>query len=308
MRTERIDFLTKMGAIHPSRRALPVVEEGAARRPKRAPSPRPAGAAPSRYRFRFEKLGPVVLLGHLDLVRALPRVMRRIGAPLAYSQGFHPRPELAFSPALSLGVSSLAEYVDVKLLAPLDPEAALADLNAAADEGLVFTGGAKLGPEDAAITKIVTGARYVVVVARAALAAHGGDAWLADALTRFLEAPEKKIRRELDGLAKYVDVRSFVTAARLGDDHARESARRAGFVGDFALLEVDVKILGSGGVKTNEIVEAITDGSGLAHRAIRTALYADKGGIEIDPLDLAALRRARAAERVPAGLHSSASS
>jgi hypothetical protein len=79
-------------------------------------------------------------------------------------------------------------------------------------------------------------------------------------------------------------------------------------VGDFALLEVDVKILGSGGVKTNEIVEAITDGSGLAHRAIRTALYADKGGIEIDPLDLAALRRARAAERVPADLHSSASS
>jgi radical SAM family uncharacterized protein/radical SAM-linked protein len=308
MRTERITFLSKMGALEPARRSLPLAPDGAGRaRPKRAPAPRPSGAAPSRYRFRFEKIGPVALLGHLDLVRALPRVMRRIGAPLAYSQGFHPRPDLSFSPALSLGVSSLTEYVDVKLLAPLDPEAALADLNAAADEGLVFTGGAKLGPEDAAITKIITGARYVLVVARAALAELGGDAWLADKVARFLDAPDKKIRRELDGLAKYVDVRAFVTSARSGGDEAARSAGHAGFVGNLALLEVDVKILGSGGVKASEIVEAITDGAGLPHRAIRTALYAHTGGVDIDPLDLSALRRARAAKRVAADVPSSAS-
>jgi radical SAM family uncharacterized protein/radical SAM-linked protein len=305
MRTERIQFLSKMGALNPTRRELPVVQDRA--RPKRAPAPRPTGSAPSRYRFRFEKVGPIVLLGHLDLVRALPRVMRRIGAPLAYSQGFHPRPDLAFSPALSLGVSSLGEFVDMKLLAELDPEAALARMNDAADEGLVFTGGAKLGPEDAGITKIITGARYLLVVARAALAELGGEPWLAEKVGTFLETSEKKVRRDLDGLAKYVDVRSFVTGARVGGDATSQDARRAGFVGDLAFVEVDVKILGSGGVKTTELVEAITDGAGIPHRAIRTALYADRDGAQVDPLHLAALRRARATESVPADVHSSAS-
>jgi radical SAM-linked protein len=248
----------------------------------------------------------MALLGHLDLVRVLPRVMRRIGAPLAYSQGFHPRPDLGFSPALSLGVSSLAEYVDVKLLSSLDLTSALDEMNRAADQGLVFTQGALLGPEDAAITKIVTGARYLFVVAHSVLAELGGETWLRERIERFLEAPERKVRREIEGLAKYVDVRSYVTGARVAGEHARHDARRAGFIGEFALLEVDVKILGSGGVKTVEIVDAIAEGPGLPHRAIRVALYAERDGAEVDPLNLTALRRARHREDVPAGLHSSA--
>src|SRR5947208_9879876 len=147
-------------------RHLPVVPRDPERpKGRRAPVARPVGGAPLRYRFRFEKTGPVALLGHLDLVRAMPRVMRRIDAPLAYSQGFHPRPDLTFSPALSLGVVSLAEYVDMKLVHQIDLDAAIDRMNESADEGLVFTGGARLGPEDAGITKIIAGARYAIVVA-----------------------------------------------------------------------------------------------------------------------------------------------
>jgi radical SAM-linked protein len=296
MRTERIEFLSKMGA----HKRLPVVESEPRAARKRGPAARPPSSVPQRYRFRFEKVGPVALLGHLDLVRAMPRVMRRIGAPLAYSQGFHPRPDLTFSPALSLGVVSLAEYVDMKVLSSLDVVAAIEAMNSSADAGLVFTGGTKLGPEDAGITKIVTGARYVIVVASAALADFGGTEWLAERIERFLATNESKVRREIDGIARYVDVRSFVTRARLGGEDARRSARRAGFVGDAVLLEADVKILGSGGVKTTEIVEAIAQTSELPHRAIRTALYADRAGIEVDPLDLDALRRPRPALELPA--------
>jgi radical SAM family uncharacterized protein/radical SAM-linked protein len=297
MRTERIEFLSKMGA----HKRLPVLAtEAPPVKKRRAPVVRPPGEAPVRYRFRFEKIGPVALLGHLDLVRAMPRVMRRIGAPLAYSQGFHPRPDLAFSPALSLGVVSLAEYVDMKLLSPIDLESTLERMNASADEGLVFTGGARLGPEDAGITKIVTGARYVIVVARAALGDFGGEAWLRERIDAFLAASERKVRREIDGVARYVDVRSFVTGARLGGDEARRCSQRAGFIGDVVLVEADVKILGSGGVKTTEIVQAIAETPELPHRAIRAAVYADRAGIEVDPLDLAAVRRPRASVDLPA--------
>jgi radical SAM-linked protein len=308
MRTERIDFLSKMGSL----RRLPVVtdaEVGAAdgiASPPPSPTPaitpkkkrgpprvRPAGENPRRYRFRFEKTGPAALLGHLDLVREVPRVMRRLGAPLSYSLGYHPRPDLAFSPALSVGVLSLSEFVDVKLLADLDPRDILDDMNDASAVGLTFRGGVALGPEDAGITKILTGARYLLVFARSALIEVGGDAWLGDQVARFLAAQEWKVRREMDGLAKYVDVRSFVTGARMGDGGAREEAARAGFLGDLAIVEVDVKLLGSGGVKATEIAEAITGDQAFPHRAIRSAMFAEKDGARIDPLQVEALRRPR---------------
>ncbi len=131
------------------------------------------------------------------------------------------------------------------------------------------------------------------MLANAVLCELGGEAWLRTGVERFLLAPDHKVRREIEGLAKYVDVRSFVTRARVAGDDARSLVARAGLVGDFTVLEVDVKILGSGGVKAVEIVEAITLDPGLPHRAIRTALYAERAGIEVDPMNLAALRRAR---------------
>ena len=125
MRTERIDFLAKMGA----HRRLPIVPQGEGETPaappqkpgskRRPPATNRPTETPRRYRFKFEKTGPTALLGHLDLIRALPRVMRRIEVPIAYSQGFHPKPDLTFSPALSLGVLSLSEFVDMKLLCDL---------------------------------------------------------------------------------------------------------------------------------------------------------------------------------------------
>ena len=71
-----------------------------------------------RFRLRFAKTGAIALLGHLDLMRELPRVIRRAGVKTAYTEGFHPKPDMSFGPALSLGVASLDEYADVKLLDP----------------------------------------------------------------------------------------------------------------------------------------------------------------------------------------------
>ena len=97
----------------------------------------------------------------------------------------------------------------------------------------------------------------------------------------------------MDGLAKYVDVRSFVTDARLGGSAAREETARAGLLGDLAIVEVDVKLLGSGGVKATEIAEAITGDSSFPHRAIRAGVFAEKDGARIDPLHIEALHRPR---------------
>ena len=79
----------------------------------------------------------------------------------------------------------------------------------------------------------------------------------------------------------------------MGGVSAHDDVKRAGLVGDLALLEVDVKVLGSGGVKAIELIEAITGDPSFEHRAIRTALYGDREGAVVDPMNLAGLRRAR---------------
>src|SRR5690606_33558809 len=66
-----------------------------------------------KYRLRYAKFGPARFASHLDLGRALGRALRRAGLPVAYSQGFHPLPKMAFGPPLPVGVESEAEFVDI---------------------------------------------------------------------------------------------------------------------------------------------------------------------------------------------------
>ena len=116
MREERLGFLEALAPVNRAFAAtLPVVGTGGPRRPGRYRPPQPGGAA-QRWRLRYTKRGAAALLGHLDLVRELGRILRRASLLVWYTQGFHPKPDMSFGPALGLGAASLGEYVDVKLI------------------------------------------------------------------------------------------------------------------------------------------------------------------------------------------------
>ena len=140
IKEERLFYLRRMNAWTKPVEAVPVARpsDGAAggadgssaskdQRPagllkragRRAPPTRIEQGEPHRIRLRYTKLGRVAFLGHLDLVRHLPRIFRRAGVELRYSIGFHPKPDLSFGPALGLGIPSLGELLDVKLAEPV---------------------------------------------------------------------------------------------------------------------------------------------------------------------------------------------
>ena len=73
-----------------------------------------------RILFRFTKGEPIKYVGHLDLMRVLERAMRRSGFPVAYSQGFNPRPRMAFASALTLGATSECELCQLDLATDID--------------------------------------------------------------------------------------------------------------------------------------------------------------------------------------------
>jgi radical SAM-linked protein len=72
-------------------------------------------------RIKYAKEGRLVALSHLETMHALLRAFRRARLPMAFSQGFHPKPKISFGPALSVGIESRAELLDLELIGPADP-------------------------------------------------------------------------------------------------------------------------------------------------------------------------------------------
>ncbi|HJL23650.1 MAG TPA: TIGR03960 family B12-binding radical SAM protein, partial [Polyangiaceae bacterium LLY-WYZ-15_(1-7)] len=179
MRGDRIDFLEMLGAEKPR---LPVVRDEAARQKDmvRQPLKQVDQGPPLRVRIGFAKVGRIAYSSHLDLVRLFPRWFRRARLPLFYSQGYHPKPQMTFSPALGLGLASLGEVVDLKLRRDAMDEEALVRLEGTlkemAFEGIEVFEVAVLGDWDKGLNKLIDEAVWVAGLPAASLGELGLDA------------------------------------------------------------------------------------------------------------------------------------
>ncbi|MEE9415647.1 MAG: TIGR03936 family radical SAM-associated protein [Acidimicrobiales bacterium] len=70
---------------------------------------------PSRLRLRYSKHGKIRFTSHRDMARVWERTLRMTLVPVAYSEGFNPRPKLAFGLALPTGFESEGEYLDIDI-------------------------------------------------------------------------------------------------------------------------------------------------------------------------------------------------
>ena len=67
-------------------------------------------------RLRFSKTGRCKYISHLDINRCMARAFSRAEIPLWFTEGFNPHPYMSSSLPLSLGVESLCESVDIRLI------------------------------------------------------------------------------------------------------------------------------------------------------------------------------------------------
>lgn len=72
-----------------------------------------------KYIVHYSRRGNISYLGHLEMLQAIFRSLRRAAIPLNYSQGFNPSPKVSFGPALAAGTESLAEFIVIDLARPL---------------------------------------------------------------------------------------------------------------------------------------------------------------------------------------------
>lgn len=69
-----------------------------------------------KLRIKFKKHGSMRFIGHLDLMRYFQKTLRRIGLPVEYSKGFNPHQIMSFTSPLGVGMTSSAEYLDVRIM------------------------------------------------------------------------------------------------------------------------------------------------------------------------------------------------
>lgn len=66
-------------------------------------------------RVKFTKENYLKYISHLDTMRLFQRAFRIADIPIRYSEGFNPHPKFSIGSALSLGISSEGEYMDIEL-------------------------------------------------------------------------------------------------------------------------------------------------------------------------------------------------
>jgi len=99
----------------------------------------PACDRARRLMVVFSKGERLRWLGHLDLIRIFDHAVRMSGIPIAYSEGFNPRPKMSVASALPLGATADQELFVFSALEPFDVTDIAKRLRAALPDGIGVT-------------------------------------------------------------------------------------------------------------------------------------------------------------------------
>jgi radical SAM-linked protein len=228
------------------------------------------GDAGFPLRLRFSKRGKVRFVGHRDIARAFERAFRIVGLPLAFTQGFSPRPKVSFGLALTVGAESDAEYLHVELSEPLDLSDVPARLTAALPDGIEVTGVAALEDRAPAQQEAVSAVGWQLEVT-------GPD--------DEVPAPREVSRSVAAAMAAPSLLITRTRKGKESHDDVRPALRRVEVLGESehgVQLEVEVATHPVG-VRVSEILAAL--GGGLeARRILRTGQWIERGDARLEPL------------------------
>lgn len=162
----------------------------------------------------FEKAPRLRLIGHLDLMRAMQRALRRSGLPLRYSQGFNPHILLTFAAPLSVGMPGKREIMEVPLEGDVTAEEFMEKLSAALPPDLPLLSARPVDDRHPAPMAQLCAAVYEAKLSSV-------PAGLSEAVDRFLEQKEIPVMRKTKSGLKPADIRPMIHELRLDGDALR---------------------------------------------------------------------------------------
>ncbi len=173
------------------------------------------GTKVCQIRGKFQKNDLTIYMSHLDLMRVLFRAIRRADLPIAFSQGFHPHPQVSFGHPLPVGVEGEGEYADFVFYKPIETEEFLTRINEQLPEGIRMLQGKRIPLQVRSLSALINRAIYRIQVP--------GQAWSGGLdfdhqqhIARFLAKDEIWIQKskkssEREGeLKKQVNIRPLI--------------------------------------------------------------------------------------------------
>jgi len=152
-------------------------------------------------RLRYTKTGAMRYLSHLEMIGLFTRAVGRARLPIRFSQGFHPHPKFSFATALSVGVESWAEYLDLELVPGPSPEEVRDRLNAALPGGMRIVEAVVIPPGTPSLSVLMDKVRYRITLPEKA------PQDLPARAEAFLALDSFPLRREKKGRVQEYDLR-----------------------------------------------------------------------------------------------------
>lgn len=217
-------------------------------------------------RLKFEKMGDIAYVSHRDLINVMSRSIRRAGILVKYSEGFNPHAKTSFSPALSLGVESRAEYMDMEVEDDsISCEEVLQRLNNSVPRGLRFLSVIRIERSDS-LSAIITHSEYKILIDKQAVEEQilsKAVELIRDEEALFIQKRNK--RKEF----KEVDVRDMIIKSEyLPLEH------------DY-LISVVLQNSSQGGLKPDDFMEIISRYSNTKiedYRCLKTRSFSNHSG------------------------------
>lgn len=116
----------------------------------------------AKYVLKFSKEGYFKYTSHLDLLRLFKRSFKRVGIKLDYSHGFNPHPKMGFAQPLSLGYSSISEFLEFETSQDVLVEEIKNKLDSIMPEGLKILGCVEYKEDGKTLAALTETAEYII--------------------------------------------------------------------------------------------------------------------------------------------------
>ncbi len=213
-------------------------------------------------RIKFQKYGAMKFISHLDVMRYFQKAIRRAKIDICFSEGFSPHMIMSFASPLSLGVTSEAEYMDIRVKEASSSDQIKASLNQTMAEGIDVLS-VRLLPENSKnAMSLVAAADYEIRFREDAKPEAGWEAKFLE----FLKSPEIRLLKKTKKGEQEVDIRPWIYQCAAADGVIMLQAA-AGSVHN---------------LKPELLIQAFADWAGIALEPFsllvhRKELYADTG-------------------------------
>jgi radical SAM-linked protein len=201
-----------------------------------------------KLRLQITKESGIRFISHLEYLKTLEKAIRRARIPVAYSQGFNPHMKFSLASALSVGVTSRCEFLEIYLREKRPLAGLVEDLRHNLPMGIHIIRADLADDKAPKLMAAAAGASYHVIIPCGADPASAIAAYEAAESAPYTKHHGKAKGKEKN---KVIDAKAYIPAVSYT------------WNGETLELDFDIRITPTGSMKASEFLELLSGSFGL---------------------------------------------